>query len=90
MAKQMDPEEAQRAAEKKKIKDERKKLKDEQKKQRKEAKKKVKELSAQEAELTEDEEAGGIPVFFVTLFIIAICRNIPIFQISSIFSVFLV
>ena len=72
MAKQMDPEEAQRAAEKKKIKDERKKLKDEQKKQRKEAKKKVKELSAQEAELTEDEEAGGIPVFFVTLFIIAI------------------
>ena len=72
MAKQMDPEEAQRAAEKKKIKEERKKLKDEQKKQRKEAKKKVKELSAQEAELTEDEEAGGMPVFFVTLFIIAI------------------
>ena len=30
MAKQMDPEEAQRAAEKKKIKDERKKLKEEQ------------------------------------------------------------
>ena len=72
MAKQMDPEEAQRATEKKKIKEERKKLKDEQKKQRKEAKKKVKELSAQEAELTEDEEAGGMPVFFVTLFIIAI------------------
>ncbi len=72
MAKQMDPEEAQRAAEKKKIKDERKKLKEEQKKQKKEAKQKVKELSAQEAELTEDEEPGGIPVFLVTVIIVLI------------------
>ncbi len=57
-------------AEKKRLKDERNKLKNEQKAQKKEAKKRAKEIAAQEAEL--DEEAGGLPVFFVTLIIVVI------------------
>lgn len=57
-------------AEKKRLKEERNKLKSEQKAQKKEAKKRAKEIAAQEAEL--DEEAGGLPVFFVTLIIVII------------------
>lgn len=57
-------------AEKKRLKEERNKLKSEQKAQKKEAKLRAKEISAQEAEL--EDEAGGIPVFFVTLFIVVI------------------
>lgn len=57
-------------AEKKRLKDERSKLKKDQKEQKKEAKKRAKEIAAQEAEL--DEEAGGLPVFFVTLIIVVI------------------
>lgn len=57
-------------AEKKRLKEERNKLKKEQKEQKKEAKKRAKEISAQEAEL--DEDAGGLPVFFVTLIIVVI------------------
>lgn len=57
-------------AEKKRLKDERNKLKSEQKAQKKEAKKRAKEIAAQEAEL--DEEAGGLPVFFVTMIIVII------------------
>lgn len=57
-------------AEKKRLKEERNKLKSEQKAQKKEAKQRAKEIAAQEAEL--DEEAGGVPVFFVTLFIVII------------------
>lgn len=57
-------------AEKKRLKEERNKLKNEQKAQKKEAKKRAKEIAAQEAEL--DEEAGGLPVFFVTLIIVVI------------------
>lgn len=72
MAKTQDPEAAAKAAEKKKIKEEKKRLKQEQKQQRKEAKTKAKELSAQEAELVDEEDSGGIPVFLVTIFIIAV------------------
>lgn len=57
-------------AEKKRLKEERNKLKNEQKAQKKEAKQRAKEIAAQEAEL--DEEAGGLPVFFVTLIIVII------------------
>lgn len=72
MAKRLDPEAAERAAGKRKIKEERKQLKKEQKQQKKVAKQKVKELSVREAELTEDEESGGISVFLVTTVIVAI------------------
>ncbi|MCM1086781.1 MAG: hypothetical protein NC419_01405 [Muribaculaceae bacterium] len=58
-------------AEKKRLKEERKKIKSDQKAQKKEAKRRAKEISAQEAEL-EDDEAGGISVFFVTLVIVII------------------
>lgn len=58
-------------AEKKRLKEERKKIKNDQKEQKKEAKRRAKEISAQEAEL-EDDEAGGISVFFVTLVIVII------------------
>ena len=57
-------------AEKKRLKEERNKLKNEQKAQKKEAKQRAKEIAAQEAEL--DEEAGGLPGFFVTLIIVII------------------
>lgn len=67
-----DNDKAAKAAEKKQLREERKKLKAEQAAQRKEAKKKVKELSAKEDELDEEEEPGGIPVFLVTILIIAI------------------
>lgn len=59
-------------AEKKKLKEERKKLKDEQKAQKKEAKLRAKEISQQEAKLSEDEEAGGVSVFLVTVVIVII------------------
>ena len=59
-------------AEKKKLKEERKKIKDEQKAQRKEAKQRAKEISVQEAQLSEDEEAGGVSVFLVTIVIVII------------------
>ncbi|MCM1048069.1 MAG: hypothetical protein NC433_06565 [Clostridiales bacterium] len=57
-------------AEKKRLKEERNKLKNEKKAQKKEAKQRAKEIAAQEAEL--DEDAGGLPVFFVTLIIVVI------------------
>ncbi len=59
-------------AEKKRLKEERKKIREEQKSQKKEAKQKAKEISAQEAKLSEDEEAGGVSVFLVTLVIVII------------------
>lgn len=59
-------------AEKKRLKEERKKIKDEQKAQKKEAKQRAKEISAQEAQLSEDEEAGGVSVFLVTVVIVVI------------------
>ncbi len=59
-------------AEKKRLKEEKKKIKDEQKAQRKEAKQRAKEISAQEAQLADDEEAGGVSVFLVTVVIVLI------------------
>ena len=59
--------------EKKKLAEEKKQLKVEQKEQKKEAKKRAKEISLQEAQLDdEDEESGGVSVFFVTTFIVII------------------
>ena len=59
-------------AEKKRLKEEKKKIKDEQKAQRKEAKQRAKEISAQEAQLADDEAAGGVSVFLVTVVIVLI------------------
>lgn len=59
-------------AEKKKLKEERKKIKEEQKAQKKEAKQRAKEIAQQEAKLSEDEEAGGVSVFLVTVVIVVI------------------
>lgn len=58
-------------AEKKRLKDERGKLKSDQKAQKKEAKQRAKEIAEQEAQL-DDDEGGGISVFFVTLVIVII------------------
>lgn len=59
-------------AEKKRLKDERNKIKADRKAQKKEAKQRAKEISEQEAKLTEDEEAGGVSVFLVTVVIVII------------------
>lgn len=72
MAEQLLNEAVDTKAEKQRLKEEKKKIKDEQKAQRKEAKKRAKEISAQEAQLTEDEEAGGVSVFLVTVVIVVI------------------
>lgn len=72
MAEQLLNEEVDTKAEKQRLKEEKKKIKDEQKAQRKEAKKRAKEISAQEAQLMEDEEAGGVSVFLVTVVIVVI------------------
>lgn len=59
-------------AEKKRLKDERSKIKADRKAQKKEAKQRAKEISEQEAKLVEDEEAGGVSVFLVTVVIVVI------------------
>ena len=59
-------------AEKKRLKDERDKIKADRKAQKKEAKQRAKEISEQEAKLAEDEEAGGVSVFLVTVVIVVI------------------
>lgn len=59
-------------AEKKRLKDERDKIKADRKAQKKEAKQRAKEISEQEAKLAEDEEAGGVSVFLVTVVIVII------------------
>lgn len=59
-------------AEKKRLKDERNKIKADRKAQKKEARQRAKEISEQEAKLTEDEEAGGVSVFLVTVVIVII------------------
>lgn len=66
------PEEAfeDRESERQRLKEEKKRLKAEQKAQKKEAKQKAREISDQEEEL--DGEPGGLPVFLVTAFIVAV------------------
>lgn len=60
-------------AEKKKIGEEKKRLKADQQKQKKEAKKRAKEIATREAKLADEEdEGGGVSVFFVTIIIVAI------------------
>lgn len=59
-------------AEKKKLKEERNQLKKEEKARKKEAKARAKEISSREAKLSEDEEAGGVSVFLVTVVIVVI------------------
>lgn len=63
---------AKLAEEKKKIKEEKKKLKADQKSQQKEVKKRARELADRESELDDDSPGGGLSMFVVTLFIIAI------------------
>lgn len=58
-------------AEKKRLKEERGKIKADRKAQKKEAKQRAKEISEQEAQL-DDDEGGGISVFFVTVIIVII------------------
>lgn len=59
-------------AEKKRLKEERDKIKSDRKAQKKEAKQRAREISEQEAKLAEDEEAGGVSVFLVTVVIVVI------------------
>lgn len=59
-----------RESERQRLKEERKQLKAEQKAQKKEAKQKAREISDQEEEL--EGEPGGLPVFLVTAFIVAV------------------
>lgn len=59
-----------RESERQRLKEERKRLRTEQKEQKKEAKRKAREISDQEEEL--DGEPGGLPVFLVTAFIVAV------------------
>ncbi len=59
-----------RESERQRLKEEKKRLKAEQKAQKKEAKQKAREISDQEEEL--DGEPGGLPVFLVTAFIVAV------------------
>lgn len=59
-----------RESERQRLKEERKRLKTEQKEQKKEAKRKAREISDQEEEL--EGEPGGLPVFLVTAFIVAV------------------
>lgn len=59
-----------RESERQRLKEEKKRLKAEQKAQKKEAKQKAREISDQEEEL--DGEPGGLPVFLVTVFIVAV------------------
>ncbi len=70
MANKKSEEMRDREAERQRLKAERKKLKTEQQKQKKEAKKKAREIADQEEELESD--PAGLPVFFVTLFIVAV------------------
>lgn len=59
-----------RESERQQLREERKRLKAEQKAQKKEAKQRAREISDQEEEL--DGEPGGLPVFLVTAFIVAV------------------
>lgn len=72
MAKEMSPQEASAAEEKRKLRDEKKKLKSEQKAQKKEAKRRAKEIAKKEDELAEDEEGGGLTTFLTTVFIVVV------------------
>jgi flagellar motility protein MotE (MotC chaperone) len=64
------PEEAESAAEKKRLQDEKKQLKKEQKQQKKEAKKRAKEIAKQEDALDDDGESNGFVTFIATVFIV--------------------
>lgn len=70
MAKQLDPEAAAAAEEKKRLSEEKKKLKSEQKQQRKEARQRAKEISKQRDALDEDGESNGLLTFGATILIV--------------------
>jgi flagellar motility protein MotE (MotC chaperone) len=70
MAKELTPEEAESAAEKKRLQDEKKQLKKEQKQQKKEAKKRAKEIAKQQDALDDDGESNGFVTFIATVFIV--------------------
>lgn len=73
MAKEMSPEAAANAAEKKRIVEEKKALKKEQKDQKKEAKRRAKEIAKQEDALLEEEgESNGLLTFGATILLVAL------------------
>ncbi len=70
MAKEMNTQEMDTAAEKKRLQEEKKKFKSDQKAQKKEAKRRAKEIAKRADELAEDEEGGGFATFLTTVFIV--------------------
>ncbi len=70
MAKEMNTQELDTAAEKKRLQEEKKRFKNDQKAQKKEAKRRAKEIAKRADELAEDEEGGGFATFLTTVFIV--------------------
>lgn len=70
MAREMNTQEMDTAAEKKRLQEEKKKFKNDQKAQKKEAKRRAKEIAKRADELAEDEEGGGFATFLTTVFIV--------------------
>lgn len=70
MAKEMNTQEIDTAAEKKRLQEDKKKFKNDQKAQKKEAKRRAKEIAKRADELAEDEEGGGFATFLTTVFIV--------------------
>ncbi|MDE6014439.1 MAG: hypothetical protein K2H41_01885 [Acetatifactor sp.] len=70
MAKEMNTQEIDTAAEKKRLQEEKRKFKNDQKAQKKEAKRRAKEIAKRADELAEDEETSGFATFLTTVFIV--------------------
>lgn len=70
MAKEMNTQEIDTAAEKKRLQEEKRKFKNDQKAQKREAKRRAKEIAKRADELAEDEEGGGFATFLTTVFIV--------------------
>lgn len=70
MAKEMNTQEIDTAAEKKRLQEDKKKFKNDQKAQKREAKRRAKEIAKRADELAEDEEGGGFATFLTTVFIV--------------------
>lgn len=70
MAKEMNTQEIDTAAEKKRLQEEKRKFKNDQKAQKREAKRRAKEIAKRADELAEDEEGNGFVTFLTTVFIV--------------------
>ncbi|MDE7269519.1 MAG: hypothetical protein K2N81_03495 [Acetatifactor sp.] len=70
MAKEMNTQEIDTAAEKKRLQEEKRKFKNDQKAQKREAKRRAKEIAKRADELAEDEETSGFATFLTTVFIV--------------------